>query len=304
MFERRFATILKSPEQITPDMRDAFMVAWEAELREIAHREVKQAELDALEDDDGEPFNALPMTRAGAVPHAREQEDDGGHDDDGDGEESDDDGPAAVMDSPSIVDDDDYGAPLQIPERPADENDPAVILLGEWCRKFQALPAKDQELWKRTHVERIAWAGVFLQSVYLDELDPARTYQGALADFAAYSETVRQKVTRKANRLKARGLTEVEGDAALYLVPYVIPAEGPTMFHGHRKSGMSSLAHKLAVHIATDVLDDFDGVTIPHGRVLYASAELAPASKTLPGALAKSAAALASQCRTATGSWC
>jgi hypothetical protein len=262
-FERRFATMLTKPEQISPEMREAFMVDWERDLRNIAAREIEQqeqAELDAL-DDAPEPFGALPMTRAEGVHHARENEDSAR--DDGDGEESEDDDPA---DAPSIV----YDPPAR-PEKPyPGEDDPGVILLAEWCGKFRALSYEDQEAWQRTHVERIEYAGPFLQSVYLEPLADA-TIPDTLADFEAYSETVRRIVTRKENRLKAHGLSDAEGDATLYLVPFMIPAEGPTMFHGHRKSGKSSLAHKLVIAMTCDL--DFDGVPVPHGRVLYVSAD-------------------------------
>jgi hypothetical protein len=295
-FERRFTAILKLPEQITHDMRDAFMVEWERDLRADAVRQVEQQELDALDDDDApeHPFDR-PVHRA------RESEDDAASGEDDDGETDGEGGHSA----PSLQ-------PTQRPQisnrpKPAPEkhpkvygpkieltkNDPCTPLLQKWCEAFEELPYDLQLYRPKTHVAQDADGPDiedFALRVYLDPI-PGRKVHHTIAaraewqQFEAFSEGIRLRLARHANRLKARGLSEVEGDP-LYLVPSMIPADGPTMFHGHRKHGKSSLAHKLTVCVASDELE-FDGAPVSHGRVLYVSADAGARLKNVAARFAK-----------------
>jgi len=245
-------------EKITPDIRTEFMRAWDAELRLIEWQANEQAELEAAEAQEAEapedpedigPDLPLIRTRP-TVPE--------------DGEDR----RTEPRDAPTSFAD--FAAP-QLPAKPyPGEDDPRVILLGEWVTKFYALPADDQEQWKDNHLEQAEWAGNMARLVYLEPINGADIPEH-LAEFESYTEGVRRIIAKSDKRLKARGLDEEEGDA-VYLVPRMIPADGPTLFHGHRKSGKSSLAHKLSVCITCDL--DFDGVPLPHGgRVLYVSAD-------------------------------
>jgi hypothetical protein len=250
-------------EKITPDIRAAFMVAWARDLREQADVALIEAELaaaddDAPEDDDGEDIGPdLPLIRTRA-PTVRG--------DDGERETRTEpaDAPTSVDAFAPIIDRPDYPYP--------GEDDPGVILLDEWCRKFRTLSEEQEAEWIATHVARQDYAGPFLQTVYLEPLDGV-TIPSSLADFESYTETVRCTIGSKANRLKGRGLSDVQGETP-FLVPDVIPLSGATLFHGHRKHAKSSYAHKLVACITSDALT-FDGVAVPHGPVLYVSADSA-----------------------------
>jgi hypothetical protein len=260
-------------EKITEGMRASFMVAWEKTLRADAANKTEQAEL------------GVRLAELEAAAAATVDEDDG----EDDGEDIGPDLPL-IRTRPTVPEDgeerltepaqweevDDGNIPPPVAPGKSDPEDPNVILLGEWVKKFGALPYAWQEEWQRTHLEQEAWAATpskksaWVRSVYLEPIDGADIPEH-LAEFESYTESVRHLLAHGDNRLRARGLDAEEGEAS-YLVPRMIPAEGPTMFHGHRKSGKSSLAHKLAIAITCDV--PFDGVTLPHGgRVLYVSAD-------------------------------
>jgi hypothetical protein len=160
------------------------------------------------------------------------------------------------------------------PEKPyPGDDDPGVILLAEWCNKFYTLPDADREEWERTHIERMEWAGPWARSVYLEPLADA-TIPDTLADFAAYSETVRRIVTRGDNVFAGSTLADdVDDGSPDYVIAKMVPA-GPavTVAYGLPDHCKSALAHKMAVVVASEALE-FDGAPTLHGPVLYLTAD-------------------------------
>jgi hypothetical protein len=272
-FEQRFVAI-PVLEKITPEIRDAFMVQWERDLRDIEIRENERAELDALLDADEQaatdprsPDYDPDLLDLGDLPRRPTVRGDDA-DESGDDDE---DGPALVPD--------DFTSFGERPPVPAGD-DPRCMLLGEWCSKFRSLPYAFQEAWSASHIEGNAeWCGTFLDVPVLEPregvtVQPVIAKHPAYLEFAAYTGTLRKTLARLGTKHSSSALDDIDDTEAEYVVPGMVPAGAGalTIIYAAPKSGKSALAHKLAVAVASDNLT-FDGLPVMHGRVLYVTAD-------------------------------
>lgn len=257
-------------EKITPDIRAAFMAYWARELREIEAVKLTLAELDALpEVDDAEDIGPdLPLirTRAPTVPG-----------DDGERETRTDPPDATIMLDPVSPPKPDYPYP--------GDDDPGVILLDEWCRKFRGLSEEQEAEWEAKHIARQVYAGPFLQTVYLEPL-PDAVIPDSLAEFESYTETVRRDFARLRNVSEFEGTTLADDDPPDEKDDYLIDKlvyVGPsiTFVWGLPDAGKSMQFQKASVAVSSETTADLDGFATLHGPVLYVSLDLGARQKRL-----------------------